>query len=157
LSFAKPKVIKLKLKIKNTLTTKFSTLAKKLASKTLLFIVVFFDFNVDSTINNNKFFNNNIDSETSIDATIVTKTSLNKKDKFIIDKIASCCKYCLSNKRFKAIQKKKQIKKKKKNKLLILKNYTLIYIVIFNNSIFFKQDNKFVVICNIKSKNYIAI
>jgi len=87
--FAKSKATKLKLKIKNKLTTSFfARLAKKLANKTLLSIVVFFDFNVDSTINNNKFFNSNTNSKTSINTTIVTKISLNKKDKFIINKIA---------------------------------------------------------------------
>ena len=100
--FAKSKVTKLKLKIKNTSTTSFSTFAKKLASKTFLFIVVFFDFNVDSIINNNKFFDNNINNKTSIDTTIVTKISLKKKNKFIINKIASRRERCLSNKRFKA-------------------------------------------------------
>jgi len=87
--FAKSKATKLKLKIKNKLTTSFfARLAKKLANKTLLSIVVFFDFNVDFTINNNKFFNSNTNSKTSINTTIVTKISLNKKDKFIINKIA---------------------------------------------------------------------
>jgi len=130
--------LKLKLKIKNTLTTSFFTLAKKLANKTFLFIVVFFDFNVDSIVNNNKFFDNNANNKTSINATIVTKISLNKKDKFIINKIASCRERRLSNKKFETIQKKKKIKKNKKNKLLVLKNYTLIYIVVFDNSTLFE-------------------
>ncbi len=135
--FAKSKVTKLKLKIKNKLTTNFFALAKKLA-KIFLSIVVFFDFNVNFTISNNKFFDSNANNEMFIDATIVTNVSLNKKDKFIINKIASRCERYLLNKRFEAIQKKKQIKKKKKNKLLALKNYTLIYIVIFNTNILFK-------------------
>ncbi len=87
--FAKSKATKLKLKIKNkSMTSFFARLAKELANKTLLSIVVFFDFNVDSTINNNKFFNSNTNSKTSINTIIVTKISLNKKDKFIINKIA---------------------------------------------------------------------
>jgi len=102
LSSTKSKATKLKLKIKNKLTTSFFTFAKKFA-KTFLLIVVFFDFNVDFVINNNKFFDNNINSKASINATIVTKISLNKKDKFVINKIASCRERCLSNKRFEAI------------------------------------------------------
>jgi len=78
-------------------------LIKKFANKIFLFIVVFFDFNIDFAINNNKFFDNNIDNKISIDTTIVTKISLNKKSRFIINKIASCCKYYLLNKRFKII------------------------------------------------------
>ena len=53
--------------------------------------------------------------------------------------------------------KKKKIREKKKNKLLALKNYILVYIVVFDNSILFKQNSKFVVIYNIKSINYIII
>ncbi len=101
--FAKSKVIKLELKIKNILIINFSTFAKKLANKTLLFIVVFFDFNINSIVNNNKFFDININNKTSINIVVVTKISLNKEDKFIINKIASCCKYCLSNRKFKII------------------------------------------------------
>jgi hypothetical protein len=103
LQFTKSKVTKLKLKIKNILITSFFALAKKFASKTLLSIVVFFDFNIDFPISNNKFFNSNIDSKISISTTIITKISLNKKNKFITNKIASLCKYCLLNKKFKAI------------------------------------------------------
>jgi len=87
LLFAKSKITKLKLKIKNILTISFFAFAKKLASTTLFFIVVFFDFNIKFVINNNKFFDSNINNKTSIDATIVTKFSLNKKNKFIINKI----------------------------------------------------------------------
>ncbi len=128
----------MKLKIKNISTTSFFVLAKKFANKTLLFIVVFFDFNVDFIASNDKFFDSNTNSEMFINVTIVTKISLNKKDKFIINKIISRRKCYLLNKRFEAIQEKKQIKEKKKNKLLVLKNYILVYIVAFDNNIFFK-------------------
>ncbi len=137
MSFAKFKVTKLKLKIKNKLTTSFFALAKKFA-KTFLSIIVFFDFNVNFIVNNNKFFDSNTNNKTFINVTIVTNVSLNKKDKFIIDKIVSCCERRLSNKRFEDIQKEKQIRKKKKNKLLALKNYTLVYITVFNNNNFFE-------------------
>jgi len=154
----KPKItkLKLKIKIKNTSTTSFFTLAKKLANKTFLFIVVFFDFNVEFIVNNSKFFDSNANSKTSINTTIVTKISLNKKNKLIINKIASRYKRCLLNKRFETIQKERQIKEKKK-KLLVLKNYTLVYIVILDNNTLFKQNNKLVVVCNIESKNYTTI
>jgi hypothetical protein len=101
-SFAKSKVTKLKLKIKNKSTTSFFALAKKLA-KTFSFVVVFFDFNVDFTISNDKFFDSNTNDKTFIDVAIVTKISLNKKDKFIINKIASRRERRLSNERFEAI------------------------------------------------------
>jgi len=81
LSFAKSKVIKLKLKIKNKSTTSFFAFAKKLA-KIFLSIVVFFDFNIDSIVNNNKFFDSNIDNKISINATIVTNVSLNMKKNY---------------------------------------------------------------------------
>jgi len=103
LQFAKSKVIKLKLKIKNISTINFFALAKKLANKILLFIIVFFDFNIDFAISNNKFFNNNANNKTLINVAIVTKISLNKKNKFIVNKIASCRERYLSNKRFEAI------------------------------------------------------
>jgi len=103
LQFAKSKVIKLKFKIKNILTTSFFIFAKKFANKTFLSIVVFFDFNIDFAINNNKFFDNNIDNKISINIAIIIRIFLNKRNKFIINKIASCCKYCLLNKRFKVI------------------------------------------------------
>ncbi len=74
----------------------------------------------------------------SINAIIVTKVSLNKKNKIIASKIVNCRKYRLLNKKFKTIQKARRKRKKKKNKLLALKNYTLIYIIVFNNNIFFK-------------------
>ncbi len=84
--FAKSKVTKLKLKVKKQLITSFFVLAKKFASKTLIFNVnvyqIFFNFdaNFDAT-NNNKFDSNkNINDKTSINATIVTKISLNKKN-----------------------------------------------------------------------------
>jgi hypothetical protein len=99
----KSKVTKLKLKIKNKLIISFFVLAKKFASKTFLFIVIFFNSNIDSTISNNKFFDSNINNKMSINIAIITKISLNKKDKFIINKIASCCKHYLLNKRFKTI------------------------------------------------------
>jgi hypothetical protein len=30
-------------------------------------------------------------------------------------------------------------------------NYTLIYIVVFNNNVLFKQNNKLIVVCDISS------
>ncbi len=137
MQFAKSKVIKLKLKIKNTSITSSFALAKKLANKTFLSIVIFFDFNIDFVINNNKFFNSNTNSKTSINIIVITKISLNKKKRFIINKIASCFERYLSNKKFEAIQEKKQIREKKK--LLALKSYIiLVYIVVFDNSALFK-------------------
>lgn len=103
MQFAKSKVIKLKFKIKNILTTSFFIFAKKFASKIFLSIVVFFDFNIDFAINNNKFFDNNIDNKISINIAIVIKIFLNKKNKFIINKIANHRERCLLNKKFEAI------------------------------------------------------
>ncbi len=101
--FAKSKVTKLKLKIKNISTTSFFIFVKKLANKIFLFIVIFFDFNIDSTISNNQIFDNNINNKMFINIAIITKISLNKKDKFIINKTINCYKHCLLNKRFKVI------------------------------------------------------
>ena len=68
----------------------------------------------------------------------MTKISLNKKDRIIASETINCRERRLSNERFEAIQKERQIKEKKKNKLLVLKNYTLIYIVVFDDNIFFE-------------------
>ncbi len=74
---------------------------------------MFFDFNVNSNVaSNNKFDSNkDVNDKTSINATIVTKISLNKKDRVIASKIANCRKSYLLNKRFKIIQKAKRKKK----------------------------------------------
>jgi len=58
---------------------------------------------------------------------------------------------CLSNKKFETIQEARQKREKKINKLLALKNYTLIYIVVFDNNVLFKQDNRLIVICDINN------
>ncbi len=156
-SFAKSKAIKLKLKVKEQSTTSFSILAKKFANKISFLRVniyqIFFNFNAnfDATSNNRLNSNKNIDNKTSINATTITKISLNKKNRVIASEIVSYCDCRLLNKRFKIIQKAKQKRKKKKNKLLVLKNYTLVYIVVFDNSIFFKQNNRLIVVCNINS------
>jgi len=157
LSFAKSKVTKLKFKVKRQSTTSFFALAKKFVSKTFSLNVdiyqIFFDSNVDSNVaSNNKFDSNkNINNKTSINIATITKVSLNKKNRIIANKIINCRKYCLSNKRFKTIQEARQKIKKKKNKLLALKNYTLVYIIVFDNNILFKQKNRLIVVCNINS------
>jgi hypothetical protein len=109
LSFAKSKATKLKLKVKKQSTTSFFALAKKFANKTLSLNIdvyqIFFDFNAnfDATSNNKFDSNKDIDDKASIDATTITKISLNKKDRVIASKIASCCERCLLNKRFETI------------------------------------------------------
>ncbi len=47
------------------------------------------------------------------------------------------------------MQETRQKQKKKKRKMLALKKYTLVYIVIFDNSVSFDQDNRLVVVCDI--------
>jgi len=68
----------------------------------------------------------------------VTKVSLNKKNRVIANEIASRRERRLSNKRLETIQETRRKRKKKKNKLLALKNYTLAYIVVFDNNVLFK-------------------
>ncbi len=111
---------------------------KKFASKTLFSIVdiyqIFFDFNIDSTTaSNNKFSNNKDANNNIINTATITKIFLNKKNLIIIDKIA------------------KQKREKKKNKLLVLKNYTLVFIVIFDSNNTFKQNSRLIVVCSINS------
>jgi len=124
--------------------TNFSIFAKKFANKFFSLNVniyqIFFDFNANSNATSNNEFdsNKNINNKTSIDATIVTKISLNKKDRVIANKIVNCCERHFSNKRFKTIQEARRKKEKKKNRLLALKNYTLVYIIVFDNKILFK-------------------
>ena len=81
----------------------------------------------------------------------MTKISLNKKNRMIASEIVSRREHRLSNKRFKTIQEARQKREKKKNKLLVLKNYTLVYIVVFDNNVLFEQDNKLIVVRNINS------
>ncbi len=69
----------------------------------------------------------------------------------IASEIVSRREHRLSNKRFKTIQEARQKREKKKNKLLVLKNYTLVYIVVFDNNVLFEQDNKLIVVRNINS------
>ena len=68
----------------------------------------------------------------------MTKISLNKKNRVIANEIASRRERRFSNKRFETIQETRRKRKKKKNKLLALKNYTLAYIVVFDNNVLFK-------------------
>ncbi len=182
----------MKLKIKNQLTTNFFVLAKKFANKIFFLNVdvhqIFFDFdaNFDAISNNKLDSNKDVDDKTSINATTITKISLNKKDRMIASVTTECYivevrelgaasapglafwarvrpnsltvsetisrrERCLSNKKFETIQEARQKREKKINKLLALKNYTLIYIVVFDNNVLFKQDNRLIVICDINN------
>jgi len=121
-SSTKPKATKLKLKVERQSTTNFFALAKKFANKTSSLNVdvyqIFFDFDANSNVANDDKFNSdkNINNKTSIDATIVTKISLNKKDQIIVSEIVNRCEHRLLDERFKTIQKAKRKKEKKKNK-----------------------------------------
>ncbi len=142
LSSTKSKVIKLKLKVKRQLTTNFFALAKKFANKILSFNVnvyqIFFDFDANFNVANDNKFNSNkdVNNKTFINATIVTKISLNKKDQIIASEIVNRCERRLLNERFKIIQKAKR--KKEQKKMYVLKNYTLVYIIVFDNNVLFK-------------------
>ncbi len=126
------------------MTTSFFALAKKFANKTSFFNVdvyqIFFDFdaNFDATSDNRFDSNKNINNKTSIDIATVAKISFIKKDRVIASEIVNRRERCLINKRFETIQEARRKRKKKKNKLLVLKNYTLIYIVVFDDNILFK-------------------
>jgi hypothetical protein len=118
-SFAKSKVIKLKLKVKKQLTTSFFVFAKKFASKAPSLNVdvhqIFFDFDANFDVASNDKFNSNKDAndETSIDATTMTKASLNKEDRMIASEIASRRERRLLDKRFETIQEARRKRKKK--------------------------------------------
>jgi len=84
---------------------------------------MFFDFDTNFDVASNDKFDNNkdVNNKTSINATIVAKIPLNKKDRIIASETSNCDERRLSNERFEAIQKERQIKEKKKTKLLVLK------------------------------------
>ncbi len=78
-----------------------------------------FDFDANSNVaSNNKFDSNkDVNNKTFINATIITKISLNKKDQIIASEIVNCREYHLLNKGFKTIQEARQKKRKKFNYL----------------------------------------
>ena len=108
-SFVKSKVTKLKLKVKRQSITSFFVFAKKFANKISFLNVdiyqIFFDFDANLDVRSNNKFNSNkdVNDKTFINATIVTKISLNKKNRIIASEIVNCCERRFSNKRFKTI------------------------------------------------------
>ncbi len=108
-SFVKSKVTKLKLKVKRQSITSFFVFAKKFANKISFLNVdiyqIFFDFDANLDVTSNNKFNSikDVNDKTFINATIVTKISLNKKNRIIASEIVNCCERRFSNKRFKTI------------------------------------------------------